>query len=46
MGDTHLVEGVVAKNLRLRWRGGERLHVKVKRRRTLITLCPAANGIA
>jgi ATP-dependent DNA ligase len=34
-GDPNLVEGVVAKNLRLRWGGGVRLHVKVKRRRTL-----------
>ncbi len=34
-GDPRLVEGVVAKDVRLRWRGGQRLHVKVKRRRTL-----------
>lgn len=34
-GDESLVEGVVAKDTRLPWRAGKRLHIKVKRRRTI-----------
>lgn len=43
-GDESLVEGVVAKDCRLHWRAGKRVHIKVKRRHSIDAVVIGVSG--